>query len=79
MHKSLLEIEENCTEKELHEYSSGCVFNQQAKETMQKIKNIFSVAKDYGYPPIDWYEALGFIHFIKKYRCNNESDEKVIA
>lgn len=79
LHKGLLEIEANYSVEEIHECSNGCAFKPQAEEAMQKLNNIFSQAGDYGYTPIEWCEALGSIHFIKKYKCSCESDEKIIA
>lgn len=78
LHKSLLEIESKCSEQEIHDYSNGCVFNTKAEDAIKKLKGLFSKAGDYGYNSADWCEALGSIHFIKKYKCSCESDEQVI-
>lgn len=79
LHKKLLEIEDHYTPEEIHECSNGCTFKAEAEKIMQNLKSMFSKAADYGYSIIDWCEALGSIHFIKKYRCNYESDDRIIA
>lgn len=79
LHRELLEIEENYSAAQIHEYSSDCAFNPWAEEAIEKLKEMFSKAQNYGYTPTEWCEALGSIHFIKKYRSNCESDEKIIA
>lgn len=79
LHKNLLEIEDHFSREEIRECSNDCTFTPEAEGTIQNVKNMFSQAGDYGYTIVDWCEALGSIHFIKKYRCSYESDEKIIA
>ena len=78
LHKSLLEIESTCSKQEILDYSTGCEFNEKAENAIRNLKSLFSKAGDYGYNSTDWCEALGSIHFIKKYKCSCESDEQVI-
>lgn len=79
LQRNLLEIEDHFSEEEICECSNDCTFRPEAEDIIQNVKNMFSKAGDYGYLIVDWCEALGSIHFIKKHRCSCESDEKVIS